>query len=208
MTAGPLIMSLGLLWLSRMPDPSSPWRPVFQDPGSFVPTQGYVVDVLPGMILFGIGLMIMVAPLTATLMASLQPDHLGVGSAFNNAVSRVGPQLTGALLFVAMTSAFQGSITEHFAYIDFRYPETRQALSPLNPPGSGVPADVADAARDASGDAFAAAMRLSALLCLAGAAVNAKGIVDPAREPGAVPVAGPIPPVVEDAGTLPPGERP
>ena len=56
---------------------------------------------MPGLIVFGIGLMIMVAPLTTALMTSVPKHNAGVASAVNNAISRVGPQLAGALIFVA-----------------------------------------------------------------------------------------------------------
>jgi hypothetical protein len=56
-------------------------------------------------------------------------------------------------------------------------------VSPLNAPASDAPADLRAAATDASTDAFHIAMLIAALLCLAGAAVNAVGIVNPAKKP-------------------------
>jgi MFS family permease len=54
--------------------------------------------VLPPAALFGLGLAITVAPLTATVMASVDEQHLGVGSATNNAVARLAGLLAVAVL--------------------------------------------------------------------------------------------------------------
>jgi hypothetical protein len=48
----------------------------------------------------------MVAPLTTALMTSVPVRNSGVASAINNAISRVGPQLAGAVIFVAITASF------------------------------------------------------------------------------------------------------
>ncbi len=71
LTAGPLILAAGLLALSRIgTDPS------------------WVRDVLPGATLFGLGLVTFVAPLTATVMGSVDADHVSVASGVNNAIAR------------------------------------------------------------------------------------------------------------------------
>ena len=45
-------------------------------------------DVLPGAIVFGLGLVTFVAPLTATVMGSVNPDHVSIASGVNNAIAR------------------------------------------------------------------------------------------------------------------------
>jgi hypothetical protein len=120
----------------------------------------------------------MVAPLTSALMASVPAHNSGVASAINNAISRVGPQLAGALIFVAITSSFYGAMAAH-AQVDPASPELRRQVAPLNRPGADVPATVAAAARDASAEAFHLAMLVSVGLLLAGAAINAIGIRNP-----------------------------
>jgi hypothetical protein len=58
----------------------------------------YAADVLPGVLVFGLGLSITVAPLTATVLAAA-PNHLvGVASAVNNDVARVAGLLAVAVL--------------------------------------------------------------------------------------------------------------
>src|SRR4029077_1110735 len=106
MAVGPVIMALGVLWFARVPASSTPWK---LDPGNlstYVPPGSYFIDFLPGNIVFGLGIMVLVAPLTTALMTSVPVRHSGLGSAINNAISRVGPQLAGALIFVFLTADF------------------------------------------------------------------------------------------------------
>jgi EmrB/QacA subfamily drug resistance transporter len=81
MTIGPMVVAAGLLLLTRAQ-----------------PGQSYVSGVLPGAIVFGIGLTITVAPLTTAVLAAVDDHHVGVGSAFNNAVARIAGLLAVAAL--------------------------------------------------------------------------------------------------------------
>ncbi|MNW59108.1 hypothetical protein D3C74_370080 [compost metagenome] len=49
----------------------------------------YFTQILPGILLFGLGLAITVAPLTAAILGSIPAADAGIGSAVNNAVSRI-----------------------------------------------------------------------------------------------------------------------
>jgi EmrB/QacA subfamily drug resistance transporter len=85
MTVGPLVMAGGVLMYLRIgADPS------------------YVLDVLPGVVVFGVGLTLMVAPLTATVLAAAPDEHAGIASGVNNAVARAGSLLAVAALPVAV----------------------------------------------------------------------------------------------------------
>jgi EmrB/QacA subfamily drug resistance transporter len=86
MTVGPIIVGIGLVMLSRV------------DVGSRYPT-----GVLPGMLVFGLGLAITVAPLTAAVLAAVDDHHAGVGSAINNAAARIA-----SLLAIAVVPAMAG----------------------------------------------------------------------------------------------------
>lgn len=58
----------------------------------------YWTQVLPGMIVMGMGLSIMVAPLTSAILGSISPSQSGIASAVNNAVSRVAGLFAVALV--------------------------------------------------------------------------------------------------------------
>ncbi len=81
LTLGPLILGAGMLLMTAI------------DPGD-----GYVTSVLPGVLVFGIGLTLVVAPVTATVLAAAPARHVGIASGINNAVSRVGGLLAVAIL--------------------------------------------------------------------------------------------------------------
>ena len=71
MTAGPLVVAAGLALLSRVQEGTT-----------------YLGTVLPGQIVFGLGLTLTVAPLTATVLAAASERYAGIASGVNNAVSR------------------------------------------------------------------------------------------------------------------------
>lgn len=171
MAVGPLIMALGVLWFARVPSSSVPWKLEPNQPASYIPPLSYLIDFLPGNVIFGIGIMVMVAPLTTALMTSVPVRNSGLGSAINNAISRVGPQLAGALIFVFLTATFYSFLAARGLPVN---DETfRSNVSPLNtPPMESLVAVV----RDASTSSFHLAMLTGAGLLLAGAVVNAVGI--------------------------------
>jgi EmrB/QacA subfamily drug resistance transporter len=178
MTVGPAIMSLGLLWYARIPVESEGWV-LGAGSSSFLPPGDYFIDLLPGQIVFGIGLSIMVAPLTTALMRSVPPRHSGVASAINNAISRVGSPLVNALIFVAVASSFYATIGERVPDIDTSSRAFRADVAPLNRPSHDVAPEVRAAAKSASTEAFHLAMFVAAGLMVAGAAVNGLGIRNP-----------------------------
>jgi EmrB/QacA subfamily drug resistance transporter len=178
MATGPLIMALGVLWYVRMPATSTAWHLLLSNPSSFLPPLSYVIDLLPAAILFGIGIMITVAPLTTALMTSVPAHNSGLASAINNAISRVGPQLAGALIFIFITNTFYSAMAAHAGGVDVNSPDFRQHVSPLNPSGIG---SLASLVKNSSTDAFHLAMLVGAALLLLGALVNAVGIRNPRR---------------------------
>jgi EmrB/QacA subfamily drug resistance transporter len=86
MTIGPLIMAVGALMLLLVAADFDYWW-----------------QVLPAMIVMGLGLSLTVAPLTAAILGAIDENHSGIASAVNNAVSRVA-----GLLVVAMLSTIVG----------------------------------------------------------------------------------------------------
>src|SRR5205814_2236751 len=98
LVTGPLIVGAGQLWLARIPATSKPWLAELGRPGTLIPPIDAIVDVLPAVIAFGAGMAMVVAPLTSTLMGSIPSRNSGLGSAINNALSRVGQPLVGAVI--------------------------------------------------------------------------------------------------------------
>jgi MFS family permease len=84
MSAGPLLAAVGLALLVRIGADAS-----------------YLADVLPGVLVFALGLSLTVAPLTSTVLAAAPAEHAGVASAVNNDVARVAGLLAVAVLPVA-----------------------------------------------------------------------------------------------------------
>lgn len=193
MALGPALMGLGVLWLARVPSSTMAWHLVPSRVSSFVPPSGYLVDLLPGLLLFGIGLTIMVAPLTTALMTSVPAHNSGLASAINNAVSRVGPQLAGAVIFVAITGSFYSGLASRLPGTNPSSESVRASIAPLNQPlasasvGGVSGSRLQQAARDASTDAYHLAMMVGAALLFTGAIVNAVGIRNPAPASGGAP---------------------
>ena len=70
--------------------------------GRIGPGANYVADVLPAAVVFGLGLALTVAPLTATVLASADVRHAGVASGVNNAVARAAGLVAVAALPAAV----------------------------------------------------------------------------------------------------------
>jgi EmrB/QacA subfamily drug resistance transporter len=84
MTVGPLVCALALVGLSRIGAGAAYWP-----------------DVLPPVIVLGVGLSLLVAPLTATALGALDDAHAGIASGVNNAVARAAGLLAVAVLPLA-----------------------------------------------------------------------------------------------------------
>jgi EmrB/QacA subfamily drug resistance transporter len=181
LTIGPLLMAAGLVWLARIPSTSAPWLALIENPASLIPPPSTLIDVLPSMLLFGVGISLVVAPLTSTLMSSVPVHNAGVASAINNAVSRVGQPIVAALIFIVVSGAFYAALASHVTGVDANSAAIRKEVQPLNPPASSAPPQLVGAAREASTDAFHLAALVSAGLLTAGAVVNYFGL----RESGA-----------------------
>ncbi len=176
LVAGPLIMGIGLAWFARIPTTTEPWLLAPGDPSTYAPPLPVLVDVIPYTLLFGFGLALVVAPLTATLMSSVPVSNAGIASAVNNSISRVGQPLLSAVIFVLVSGTFYAALATAVPGVDAADPALRAAVQPLNPPAAGTPADVAEAARVASFDALRLAALVCAALLAAGSAANGIGL--------------------------------
>jgi hypothetical protein len=146
---------------------------------SYLPPASWFIDFLPGSLLFGVGICITVAPLTTALMTSVPVQNSGLASAINNAISRVGPQLAGALIFIFLTANFYAMLASKLPGVDVFSTAFRDSVSPLNTPTD--PSLVA-VVRDASTSSFHLAMITGAALLLLGAIANAIGIQNAAAK--------------------------
>ena len=81
LTVGPILAAVGLLLLRGV--------------GA---NANYLTDVLPGVLLFALGLTTLVAPLTAAVLGAVDDSHAGLASGVNNAAARAGALLAIAAL--------------------------------------------------------------------------------------------------------------
>jgi predicted MFS family arabinose efflux permease len=95
MTVGPILMGIGMLTLFPLHRGDS-----------------YIFHILPGILLFAAGLVTTVAPLTTTVMTSVDEDESGIASGINNAVSRAA-----GLIVVALLGLLGAAHVFHFAII-------------------------------------------------------------------------------------------
>jgi EmrB/QacA subfamily drug resistance transporter len=164
MGCGPIIAGLGLIWMGRL--------------GSDVE---YVTDLLPGILVFGVGLSMTVAPLTNTVLGAVPQHHAGVASGVNNQISRIA-----ALLAIAVVGAVVAGVFS-----------SQPGVGDAEPLSGGSPAVV-----DASVEAYRAGLGIGGALVVLGGVISLAGIVNPPkrvapREPveelGAIRLAHPCP---------------
>ena len=164
MGLGPIVAGLGMLWVARL-DASV----------------DYVSDVLPGVLVFGLGLTATVAPLTNTVLGAVPQHNAGVASGINNQIARVASLIAIAAVGAILADAFESSL----------------GRSDVEPLSSGSPEIV-----EASVDAFRVGMGVAGAFVILGGVISLAGIVNPRREereavlhdePGAARLAQPCP---------------
>ena len=166
LTLGPIIVAVGLVLLARVGTSGSYWTTMF-----------------PAVAVLGLGMAVVVAPLTTTVMNAVEAQHAGVASGVNNAVARVAGLIAIAVLGVVLVGSFDRHIS---AALD-RLPLSAAARASIDrelPKLAGAEVDetlVTDhrAVRDAIDDAFARSFRLvmNVAAALAVAAAGAGALV-------------------------------
>ena len=144
MGCGPVAAGAGLMWM-----------------GQLDADVDYVTDLLPAVIVFGLGLSATVAPLTNTVLGAVPQHNAGVASGVNNQVSRVAALLAIPVVGAVVAARFESELG-----------------STSVPPLSGGSSAVVDA----SVSAFAAGMMLAGVLVIIGGVISLLGIVNPPRE--------------------------
>ncbi|MGH2956898.1 MAG: MFS transporter [Solirubrobacterales bacterium] len=150
----------------------------------------YLTEVLPGVVLFGLGLAATVAPLTATALNSVEERHAGVASGINNGVSRVAGLLAIAVLGALISGQFGSTIDRELEGATLS-PQGRQAIEdakadPLPAPDTeGLPPAEAErveqVATGAAEDGFHLGILVGAILMIVGGVIAAFGIQNPRR---------------------------
>ena len=182
MTAGPIAGGIGLLLMMRIG-----------------PDGNYLLDVLPGLLIFGVGLSATVAPLTATVLDSVDEHRVGIASGVNNGVSRVAGLLAIAVLGAVISASFGAKLDDQLGTA----PLSAAAVSaveeakekPLAVPATdGVPAAEGDrvmqAAADASTSSFRLGIGIAGVLMIVGGIVAGFGVQNPKRRTEAIPSRG------------------
>jgi EmrB/QacA subfamily drug resistance transporter len=173
MGLGPIVAAIGLLLFTRL--------------GADV---NYVTDVLPAAAIFGLGLTMTVAPLTATVLGGVDEEHASLASGINNAIARVAGLVAIAFVGAVVSAQFGSSLDSNvkaFAQapgVPAAVDQAKDRALAAEAPASVGPrrAQLRAALTDASVDGFAAGTLVMAILVAAGGVISAIGIVNPERE--------------------------
>jgi EmrB/QacA subfamily drug resistance transporter len=151
MAGGPLVIAIAYLLMLRFDVQTDVW-----------------LDVLPAILLFGLGLSITVAPLTAAVLGAIDSKHAGIASAINNAVARVAGLLAVAAIGAVLAMQFSGHLQQGLAARNISLPqaaakELEGASLQVSPPSS-VPGPMRPAVQEAQAQASVAAFRTSVMV--------------------------------------------
>jgi EmrB/QacA subfamily drug resistance transporter len=161
LTIGPIVAALGFV--------------LFAIPGT---GGSYWTTFFPAVSMLGLGMSLVIAPLTTTAMNSVTGRHSGLASGVNNAVSRTATLLAIPIIGLLVSLTFSSTLDARTAGLDLS-PEARQQLEAekrdlggAEPPGS---LDAATAARveEAVDEAFVAAFRVAMISAAALALASA-----------------------------------
>jgi len=182
----PLIVVMSVLsrWSGGLIDRVGPTVPLVAGP--LIAAAGFALFALPGtggrywttffpaMLVLGLGMAISVAPLTTTVMNSVDARHAGVASGVNNAVSRIGGVLAIALMSVLVLHVFDRELDRGLVAARMEA-DVRQAVHAerVKMGAADVPGNPSAAVRRVVGDAFVAGFRRMVLVAAALAVVSA-----------------------------------
>jgi EmrB/QacA subfamily drug resistance transporter len=182
MGVGPLVTAAGLALFMRLDEDVS-----------------YLTDLLPALLVFGLGLAMTVAPLTSTVLADADESNAGIASGVNNAIARVAGLVAIAAVGAVVASSFQSRLEDEVGDQANR-PEVAAALEnaegqPLSAVEvEGVPEDVAETVREGAQDASVGAFRvgvgIATMLVALGGILGLVGIRNPRRRVAAADCPG------------------
>lgn len=171
MTVGPLLGGAGLISLVRV-DASGPYLPT----------------VMPGLLAFGLGLALTVAPLTATALGAVDQRHAGIASGVNNAIARIAGLVSIAIVGAAVSAQFAATLDDRVAGRELD-PGVRPGIErakerALADTGSATleRAGLRPAVREASVEGFRLGIGVAGGLLVLGGVIAAIGLRNPRRE--------------------------
>ncbi|HMH31168.1 MAG TPA: MFS transporter [Methylomirabilota bacterium] len=170
MGIGPIISGLGFLLLVNLG-----------------PHVNYWTQLLPTILIFGLGLSITVAPLTAAILGDVPPKQAGIASAVNNAVSRIAGLVAVAAVGAIVASQY-GSVLEKQLVACMRsdaVADLRQSTLQVKPPaGKSYSHDpiILNAMSNASISAFHSGVFAVSALLISGGFISLIGIKNPVRK--------------------------
>lgn len=157
----------------------------------------YLTEVLPAILVFGLGLAATVAPLTATVLDSVAERRVGIASGVNNGVSRIAGLLAIAVLGAVISAHFGAALDSELGSRPLP-PAAAQSVSDAKAKPLALPdtedvaapeaAQIEAAAADASTSAFHLGVGIAGLLMILGGTASAIGIVNPRRHTAEVAV--------------------
>jgi EmrB/QacA subfamily drug resistance transporter len=192
MGLGPIVAGIGLIWMGRLDADVD-----------------YLTELLPGVIVFGLGLSATVAPLTSTVLGAVPEHNAGVASGVNNQVSRVAGLLAIAAVGAVVAATFESELDERAASLPAPARAAVEDARPLSGGVDGRPA-LDGAVEEASVAAYRVGAAVGGGLVILGGILSLIGIANPRRgttmRAQPTPTYGPCPPVEDDP--QPAGSRP
>jgi EmrB/QacA subfamily drug resistance transporter len=159
----------------------------------------YLTELLPGLVIFSVGLAMTVAPLTATVLADADEHNAGIASGVNNAIARVASLIAIAAVGAVVASAFGSALRDELGAAASRpevaraineadkQPLARVVVTDVPPP---VRVEVAAGSQDAAVKAFHVSIAIATMLVALGGVLGLVGIVNPRRRVEAADCAG------------------
>jgi MFS family permease len=172
--AGPATVGAGLLILSLVGQTNGP--------------ADYWTTFFPGILVFGLGMSLTVAPLTTTVMRSVGDQFSGTASGINNAMTRIANVFANAIFGALAVLLFTGALTNKLKALPLGAEEKQAVIvQAANLGNAKIPAGVkaqdkaiiSQAYRAGFIETYATIMRLSAGLAFLGALMAVLLIKDP-----------------------------